>query len=165
MTGQAWATRKGEARSEPECRRHPATYTQPQEGDWLVFQPISAQHPLSTDFFFEPESYTFRAKKIRQSGIALRNLGKKMGCKFLFLYLDFITESSNYFSEDPTNCRKPIFGMLPPNVVLALYRHSALEQQLYLMTMLFFEIFFELKMLFHDVYYELWYKKPDSVKS
>ena len=37
-----WATRKGEARSEPECRRHPATYTQPQEGDWLVFQPISA---------------------------------------------------------------------------------------------------------------------------
>ena len=55
--------------------------------------------------------------------------------------------------------------MLPPNVVLALYRHSALEQQLYLMTMLFFEIFFDLKMLFHDVYYELWYKKPDSVKS
>jgi len=29
--------------------------------------------------FFEPESYTFRAKKIRQSGIALRNPGKKMG--------------------------------------------------------------------------------------
>ena len=47
-----WATRKGGARSEPECRRHPATYTQPQEGDWLVFQPISAQHPLSPDFFF-----------------------------------------------------------------------------------------------------------------
>ena len=93
MAGQAWATRKGEARSEPECRRHPATYTQPQEGDWLVFQPISAQHPLSTDFLFEPGSYTFRAKKIRQSGIALRNLGKKMGWKFLSLSLDLAGNS------------------------------------------------------------------------
>ena len=42
------------------------------------------------------------------------------------------------------------------------HRHSdALEKQWFA----FFEKFFELKMLFHDVYYELWYKKPDSVKS
>jgi len=77
-----WATRKGGARSEPERRRY-AGAGQPIYSRRRAIGWFSSQSVRSTRFrrisFFEPESYTFRAKKIRQSGIALRNPGKKMG--------------------------------------------------------------------------------------
>ena len=61
-----WATRKGGARSEPERRRY-AGAGQPIYSRRRAIGWFSSQSVRSTRFrrisFFEPESYTFRAKK------------------------------------------------------------------------------------------------------
>jgi len=79
-----WGTRKGGTpAASPSVGVYYAGAGQPIYSRRRAIGWFSSQSVRSTRFrrisFFEPESYTFRAKKIRQSGIALRNPGKKMG--------------------------------------------------------------------------------------
>ena len=100
--------RTGQTSSEPvrrRFRRSRATTHKPQEGDKMGHHLVSAERVPCPDFFFEPESFTFRAKKIRQGASPSGIKTKKMGCKFSFQHLFFTGESSNLFYANRNNCK------------------------------------------------------------